>query len=126
MSIAQKLLVETSEIGITLVPAGEKLKLRAPSPPPPELVERLREHKADILRLLRGAEVADGDLAGRTRQRILDACKVLGLDPAPILRQFNAWRVTAGDMREMLHWTDDTVRRHVDLLADEIETGMRP
>ncbi|WP_043114484.1 hypothetical protein [Solimonas soli] len=126
MSIAQKLLVETSEIGITLVPAGEKLKLRAPSPPPPELVEQLREHKADILRLLRGAEVADGDLAGRARQRILDACKFLGLDPAPILRQFNDWRVTADDMREMLHWTDDTVRRHVELLADEIETGMRP
>lgn len=126
MSIAQKLLVETSEIGITLVPAGAKLKLRSPSPPPPELVEQLRKHKAEILRLLRGAGAADGDLAGRARQRILATCKSMGLNPEPILRQFNAWKVTAPDMREMLAWPKDTLHRHVELLAHEIETGMRP
>ncbi len=35
--------------GLQIIPAGDRLKLRAPAPPPPELVNLLRHHKADLL-----------------------------------------------------------------------------
>lgn len=120
---ALAVLAEARELGIVVEAAGDKIKARRRSGVPPSFVEKLRAHKPELLRVL---TIADADVPARARQRLIASCEKMRIDPEPILRQFNAWKVTADDMREMLHWTDDTVRRHVELLAGEIETGMRP
>ncbi len=39
--------------------SGDRLNLRAPEPLPGELMERIRQHKPEILRELTGAEIAE-------------------------------------------------------------------
>ena len=46
--------------GITLEPKGDRLRMRAPAPPPPEVVEQLRAAKPELLKILRGTDW-DGD-----------------------------------------------------------------
>lgn len=126
MSAARDLLLEASAAGIKLEPAGDKLKVRAPTPPPPALLDKLKTHKADILRLLLGDGSVDVDLPARARQRVREACDRLKIDAGPVLVQFDAWRYPARDLREILGWSDETVDAHVRLLIDEIRRGVAP
>ena len=60
MSVGQ-VLAEVERRGVTLAPAGDKLRFRPKDALPPELVEELRAHKASILRLLTDREIAARD-----------------------------------------------------------------
>ena len=55
MTAALDLLDLARRHGIELALTGESIRLRAPAAPPPEVVDELREHKADLLALLRPA-----------------------------------------------------------------------
>lgn len=52
MSAAHDLLAELARHHIRVERRGDKLKLRAPAPPPADLLERLRQHKAEVLSLV--------------------------------------------------------------------------
>jgi hypothetical protein len=52
--IARGVIKEAAGHGVRLWLDGEKVRLAAPTPPPPELLARLREHKAEIAAFLRG------------------------------------------------------------------------
>lgn len=110
MSAAGLLLERCRAEGVTLVPNRDTLKVRAARPPPPELFEALREHKFELL-----AEL-DAGLPSRVRQRVREECDRLGIDAAPVLRQFDLWRYTRSDLLEMSEWPDKTMERHVQLL----------
>jgi TubC N-terminal docking domain len=50
---AQALVDEARAAGIKFAMANGQIRLAAPTPPPPELLARLRQHKAEIAALLR-------------------------------------------------------------------------
>lgn len=52
MSAAHDLLRELAEHHVRIERRGDKLKLRAPAAPPAELLERLRQHRPEVLCLL--------------------------------------------------------------------------
>lgn len=52
MSAAIDLLTEARRHGVTIRREGDRLKVRAKAPPPPDLVERLRESRGEVLALL--------------------------------------------------------------------------
>lgn len=52
MTTATDLLTLAEQYGIEMIPAGDRIRLRAPAPPPPEVLETLRAHKAELLELL--------------------------------------------------------------------------
>ncbi len=54
--VLPELLREIENRGVTLEPAGDRLRFRPKRNLTPELVEGLREHKADILEALEGRE----------------------------------------------------------------------
>jgi len=48
------LIAKAQELGATFIPGeGDKLKVQAPAPLPQDLVEELKEHKPEILALLK-------------------------------------------------------------------------
>lgn len=55
MSTARDLLHELEQHQVRVERHGDRLRLRAPSPPPPDLLERLRRCKPEVLPLLRDA-----------------------------------------------------------------------
>jgi len=78
-------------------------------------------------RLWRGrGKRPDTELVARVRQRFVEACKRLSIDPAPVLRQFDCWRYTGADLQEMDAWPTSTVMQHCLLLRDEIAAGVKP
>ncbi|MDP8950894.1 MAG: hypothetical protein M3N18_01425 [Actinomycetota bacterium] len=58
---ARKVLGEIECRGVTLAPAGERLRFHPKRNLTPELVEELREHKESILRLLKWREIRARD-----------------------------------------------------------------
>lgn len=52
MSVAHDLLAELAEHHVRVERRGDRLRLRAPAPPPADLLERLRQHKPEVLPLL--------------------------------------------------------------------------
>ena len=56
---AQALVAELRTRGVELIPAGDRIRFRPASAVPPELVERLRAHKAEVLAILTPAPVAE-------------------------------------------------------------------
>lgn len=52
MSAALDVLKRAKLAGVTLAADGDQLRLKAPKEPPPELIEELRAHKAELLALL--------------------------------------------------------------------------
>ena len=60
MLTAAKVLSRVQGNGITLVPAGERLRFYPASALTPELVEELRQYKEDILAILRRREARSG------------------------------------------------------------------
>jgi ribosomal protein L37AE/L43A len=52
MTLAQALLTEAATVGLTIRRRGTRLALVAPTPPPADLVERLRQAKPDLLAAL--------------------------------------------------------------------------
>lgn len=124
MNAALELLTEARAAGLALEVSGDRLRYRAPAPPPPSLLDKLREHKAELLRILAGN--VDADLPARARQRVRDACERHGIDAAPVLIQFDRWAYNAADLRELLAWPDETLQAHVELLVRELCDGVTP
>lgn len=56
MSTARDLLHELEQHQVHVERHGDRLRLRAPHPPPPDLLERLRRCKPEVLPLLRDAK----------------------------------------------------------------------
>jgi hypothetical protein len=54
---AAALIAEFRALGVELIPAGDRIRFRPASAVPPDLVERLRHHKAEVLRLLSSAAI---------------------------------------------------------------------
>ena len=52
MSVCESLFVEAWRAGVTLCVNGDKLHFEAPSKPPDTLLEKLKEHKPEMLRFL--------------------------------------------------------------------------
>lgn len=52
MMAVHDLLDEARRHGVTIAVDGDRMKMRAAAPPPPELVQRLRLHKTAIIRAL--------------------------------------------------------------------------
>ena len=52
MSVCESLFVEAWKAGVTLSVNGDKLHFEAPSKPPDALLEKLKEHKPEMLRFL--------------------------------------------------------------------------
>jgi len=52
MSVARDILAELRRHGVLLMSVGDRLRLRALTAPPTELLDRLRRHKAEIHALL--------------------------------------------------------------------------
>ena len=46
---AAELLELAAAHGLQITPNGDRLKMRAPAPPPPELVDLIRQHRAELL-----------------------------------------------------------------------------
>jgi hypothetical protein len=69
MGAASDLLADLTQRGIELVAEGDRLRYRPRSAVTPELAQRLRTHKAELLAILGHAEGAGGDdLAERARR----------------------------------------------------------
>lgn len=45
----QELLADLARLGVTLIRAGDTIRIQAPEPPPPAILEALKEHKAALL-----------------------------------------------------------------------------
>ena len=45
----QELLADLARLGVTLTRAGDAIRIQAPEPPPPAILEALKEHKAALL-----------------------------------------------------------------------------
>jgi hypothetical protein len=73
MLAATRVLSRVQAHGITLVPDGNRLRFSPASALTPELVEELRQHKEDILSILRRREEVQQD----TSPLIKDASEVL-------------------------------------------------
>src|SRR6266545_4974089 len=54
---AAALIAELRARGVELIPTGDRIRFRPASAVPPDLVERLRHHKAEVLRLLTPATI---------------------------------------------------------------------
>lgn len=50
------LLAELKHLGVHVTRLGDQIKLRAATPPPADVLARLREHKAELLNLLPDAQ----------------------------------------------------------------------
>jgi hypothetical protein len=61
---AAELLVEVSRLGIELVAHGDRLRYRPRTAVTPDLAERLRIHKGELLTILRDARAPDGTNPG--------------------------------------------------------------
>lgn len=73
MSTVTGLLDEVRRYGGRLVPDGDGLRVRAPAPLPPELMDRLRAHKPDLIHALKAGDGRwDPDLAAQGYQWCLD------------------------------------------------------
>ena len=87
MNTAADLLAELTELGIELVASGDRLRYRPRSAVTPDLVERLRIHKAELLAILGQSEGRDGATGGMGALR---GEHTLSVDPGeflPIWRQ---------------------------------------
>ena len=64
MTVARELIELAHRHGIEMFPAGDRIRLRAASPPPKEVVDALRDRKADVIAAL-NARIAEqwGDAA---------------------------------------------------------------
>jgi hypothetical protein len=55
MSAALDILKRAQAAGVKLAADGDQLRLKAPKEPPPELIQELKAHKAELLALLSSA-----------------------------------------------------------------------
>jgi len=65
MLTAAKVLSEVHAHGVTLIPDGDRLRFSPASALTPEMVEELRQHKEDILSILRHREEVQQDTSPR-------------------------------------------------------------
>ena len=86
--------------GITLEPKGDRLRMRAPAPPPPEVVEQLRAAKPELLKILRGTEWDAGDWRDWITER------------AAILEHDGGFSRTEADRRAFEHVLIEWLNRH--------------
>jgi hypothetical protein len=64
--------------------------------------------------------VTQQSLETRIRNRLVNACIELMVDPVYVVRQFNSWRYGKADMQEIDGWEQPVFEQHVRLLAEEI------
>lgn len=111
-AMAAEILAECRLRGLRLTAHADKLHVAPKDRITPELAVRFVRFKPGILSLL--AE----PLPARVRRRFVEACRRLGLDPAPVLKQFDRWRYPETDLLEMDGWPDRTVEAHCRLLME--------
>lgn len=106
MNTAQQLVQDVHSAGGTVVAAGGKLKLSAPAPLPDSLIEKIRQHKAEVIGLLAGSQWVTDDW----RQFYEERAAVLEydgeLDRAEAERQ--AFEAT------IIHWMNLTPPQNLD------------
>ena len=109
MNAVADLLAHLSRLGVELVPRGDRLRYRPRSAVTPDLVERLRTHKTQLLAILRHAEGPGGATVG---PRAGESERVIGRpepvrwedaidppDPGPACGGLLSWRNALGNRR---------------------------
>jgi hypothetical protein len=110
MSHATALLEELSARGVRVVPAGDKLRLRPAEAIPPDLLERVRAHKQELLAVLGQTARAPADPASPwpVALRGLGLRKVGSFAPC-LLCQTGTWTKYAGlplCLHHARNWTE--------------------
>jgi TubC N-terminal docking domain len=72
---AQTTLKQAADFGVKLTLDGDRLAFKAPTKPPAGLLSTIREHKAEIIALLRSYPALEHEAALAVEQVEMDACE---------------------------------------------------
>ncbi|HEU0196692.1 MAG TPA: hypothetical protein VFQ88_05690 [Nevskiaceae bacterium] len=126
---AADVVAQCKSSGVLLALHEDRLSYEGPDAALAELLPLVKMHKAEIIVLLKATNdppAMPADLAGKVREWFTTTCTRLGIDPAPVMRQFDGWQYPERDLREMAGWPDATIEAHCRLLVRERGEGHRP
>ena len=112
----EALLVELRDRGVQLVPEGDRLRVRPASAVPPDLLGRLREHKAEVLALLTGRPSV------RPARHVAEALPFLRM-PLDVFARAGASLEVRVPWLDVTMWMVPTGRDAVQLMAEGVQRG---